>query len=124
MRVIAALVILCGVLFIYGFLMAERVRISVHKTSSTAIDVIVTVPNVNEAHTLYLEACSAEMAEDGVMFCAEEGWYIRSAHPMRADQQQYPFPLRNVPRGWLMFSAAVLDFNGTTLASGETRMVR
>lgn len=124
-RFLALLAIVCGCLFIYGFLVADRVRISVHKTQRvTDIDVIVTVPTVTDAHTLFLEACSAEMADDGVMFCAEDGWYIRSAHPMREDQRQYAFPLRQVPRGWLMFSAAVLDFDGRTLASGETRTVR
>lgn len=125
MRVVAFLAIVCGCLFIGGFLMADRVRITVHPIKGRPdIDVIITVPHVTGADTLFLEACSAEMSEDGVMFCMDEGWYMNSAHPMRDDQRQYPFPLRNVPRGWLMLSAAVVARNGQTLASGETRLVR
>lgn len=126
MRAIVLFVMLCGCLFVYGFLLTERVRITVQKSSARSdLNVVVTVKNVMpEMHTIFMEACAADMAEDGVMFCQEDGWYMNSAHPMRMDQNQYPFPLRNVPRGWLMFSAAVLDFDGKTLASGETRMVR
>ena len=75
-------------------------------------------------NTVFLEACLAVMAEDGAMFCQDDGWYMNSAHPLRLDQRQYPFPLRNVPRGWLMLSAMVVDANRNTVASGQTRLVR
>lgn len=125
-RALAFFALLCGCLFIFGFLMAERVRISVRPIKGRPdVDVVVTVFNITpEMDTLFLEVCSAEMPEEGSMFCRDDGWYTNSAHPVRSDQSQYPFPLRNVPRGWLMLSAVVVDRDRKTVASGQTRVIR
>ena len=124
MKILALFAILCGVLFVYGFLMADRVRITIHDIKGRPdMTVVVTVPNVTNAHTLFLFGCTAALDENAQMFC-NDAWDMSSAHPIRDDQRQYPFLLRNVPRGWLMFSAAVVDAGGKTLASGETRKVR
>lgn len=121
----ATFCIVCGLLFIYGFFLADRVRITVRDIKGRPdIDVIVTVPRVTEdARWVALFGCAAEMDDNNRIFCVD-GWEFQSTHPMRPDQRQYPFLIRSAPRGWLLFIAAVTNQNGDTLASGDTRVVR
>lgn len=126
MRLLALFAIVCGCLFIGGFLMAERVSIKVLDVKGRVmdIDVIVTVPSVTEeARWLALYGCSAEMDDRNQIYC-NDGWEFQSTHPVRVDQRQYPFPIRSVPKGWLQFSAVVTDYDGKTLAAGSTRVIR
>lgn len=124
-RLCAVLAIVCGCLFIFGFLTADRLRITVRPIRGRPdIDVVITVFDVTpDARWLSLYGCAAELNEDGHMFC-NDTWDRASLQELRIDQRQYVFPWRSVPRGWVQLSAAVKDVNGKTLAAGETRVIR
>lgn len=123
MRTVALFALLCGCLFVCGFLMSESVKITARNGKQrTDLDVTVTVPDVLHARTVTVFGCSAEHDDNGV-FCTDE-WDRASAQEIRGDQRQYPFAWHFVPRGMIQISAVVADVNGKTLASGQTRVFR
>lgn len=125
MRVIALLCIVCGCLFVYGFLVAERVKISTREDKATGFDVIVTLPNVTpNDRWIEVYGCAAEFIDD-VGFRCTEHWERRSTQEPRVDQRQYVFPWgKYVPRGPMIIICAVFDEHRVVRLSGETRVLR
>lgn len=125
MRIIALLCILGGCLFVAGFLMTEKLRISTRDDKATGFTVTVTLPNVTpEDRWIELYGCSAELLDDAGFRCTEF-WERRSTQEPRMDQVQYPFPWgKYVPRGPMILVAVVFDQNRQVRVSGETRVLR
>jgi hypothetical protein len=123
-RVIAAFAIVCGCLFIYGFLMADRIKISTRQDERKAFYVMVTAPNVTDARWIEVMICAAEQTEAGVYCLDEGGWDTSSKHEIHPDGR-YEFSFgRYVPRGMLQVSVVISDANWKTLAYGQKRVFR
>lgn len=114
---------LCGLIFVYGFLVTERVKVTHRTDERKNFYVMVTVPNVTDARWVEVFICAAEITESGV-FCLGDGWEAiskKETHP----EPVYEFPFgRYVPRGTLRISAVLADVNWKTLASGQTVVMR
>jgi hypothetical protein len=124
-KAIALFAILCGSLFIYGFLASDRLRVTWRaEERNIPFTVTVTSPRITEDHRwVSLYGCSAELV-DNVVHC-DGFWEVQSTHPMRIDQAQYPFPLRGTPkRGTLQFTAMTFDGNNKPLGRGQTLVMR
>lgn len=126
-RALAIFALLCGVLFIYGFLMADRIRITT-RTAKPRPDfyVMITLPSVTPDYRwLKVFGCSAEMLEDAGVRCIPEGWDTSSMKETRIDQRQYEVPWGSrVPKGMLQVSAVVFDQEWKVLAQGQTVVFR
>ena len=125
MRALALFAILCGVLFVYGFLVAERISITTRKEQgSTPFTVVITLPSIKpEYRWISLYGCTAETDSESITRC-DGNWERESTQETRVDQRQYVFPWRGTPRTLLQLSAMAFDGNGKTLASGQTRVYR
>jgi hypothetical protein len=124
-RLSATFATFCGVLFIYGFLMVDNIRVSTREFKDTGFDVLVTLPSVTPRYA-WVEAygCAAEITEDGVVVCVG-AWDRTSTQQTRVDQQQYQFQWgRHVPKGTLLIVAHAMDSNGDVLARGRTVVMR
>jgi hypothetical protein len=121
----ATFIIFCGVLFIYGFLMVDNIRVSTREWPTTGFDVLVTLPSVTPRYAwVEVYGCAAEITEDGVVVCVG-AWDRTSTQETRIDQRQYPFPWgRHVPKGTLLIVAHAMDANGDVLARGRTVVMR
>jgi hypothetical protein len=124
-RLSATFCIFCGVLFIYGFLMVDSIRVSTREFKDTGFDVLVTLASVTPRYTwVEVYGCAAEITQDGVVVCVG-AWDRTSTQQTRTDQQQYPFPWgRHVPKGTLLIVAHAMDANGDVLARGRTVVMR
>lgn len=119
---LAILAMFCGVLMIAGAFTSkgDRLRIT---TRDTPFTVVVTLPDVTESYRwLSVYGCSAAVYEHGT-FCTGD-FERESTQETRSDQQQYPFPWANRPRGTLLIIAAAFDAAGKPLARGETKVFR
>lgn len=122
MRVITLLVILCGVLFVYGFVRGDRMRMTYREEPRKFI-LVISVPDISDRYdTLIVQTCAAAMTEDGV-YCLEDGHESASYQPMRMDQRQYPIVYPPV-RGTMLFAAAAVDRDHHTLASQRLTVLR
>jgi hypothetical protein len=112
-----AFVILCGVLFIYGFV-AEKMRLSEIDDKREYV-VMVTDTDADESYFwLTVEGCSAEVTDDGI--ACGLGWYGRSDREWRHGKKQTPVPFRDAPRGVLLrFEAVVSDRDGKARGSAS-----
>lgn len=118
---LALLAIFCGLMLVLGNIgRSDRLRITTREDPFT---VVVSLPDVTEQYRwLSVFGCSAAVFEHGT-FCT--GDYEReSGQETRADQQQYPFPWRPVPRGTLLLIAVVFDANGKPVVRGQATVVR
>jgi len=110
-KLLSACVIVLGVIFVYGFIAGkeDRIRIQTREEQLTYV-VTVTLPDITPEYrwvTIYI--CTAERGEDNPQAYCNGYWDTESTHPTRADQMQYPFPLRNVPGGLLLITAVAFD---------------
>jgi hypothetical protein len=121
----ATFIIGCGVLFVYGFLMVDSIKISTREFRDTGFDVLITLPSITPQYAwLEVYGCAAEMTNEGVVQCAG-AWDRASSQATRADQRQYPFPWgRYVPRGTVLIIATAYDANMAVLARGRTVVMR
>ena len=126
MKVVALFAVVCGCLFIAGFLFTEKLKLTVREDKATGLSVVVTLPNVKpEDRWIELYGCSAELVDDAGFRCLDDGWSRRSTQEPRADQRQYVFPWgKYVPRGPLILMAVVYDEQRSVRVSGETRVLR
>lgn len=125
-KAFALLAIACGCLFVYGFLAADTaIRITTLKeTKTTPFTVVVTVPNVTDQYRwIALYGCTAQSDDNSAVSC-DGFWEVQSSREMRADQAQYPFPMRSVPKTMLQWTAMAFDANQKTLARGQTVVLR
>lgn len=125
LRAVALFSILCGCLFIAGFV-TSRMRISEIDDKREYV-VMVTDTNADESYFwVVVEGCSADHTNDGVI--CNVGWYGRSDREWWKGRKQTPVPFRDAPRGVLLrFEAVVRDRGGKTIASASfitTRSLR
>jgi hypothetical protein len=125
-RLSATFVIFCGVLFVYGFLIVDTIKVSTREFRDTGFDVLTTLPSITPRYArVQVFGCAAEITQDAVVRCIDGGWDTLSDTPIRMDVRQYPFPWgRYVPRGTILIVAAAYDFNGDVLARGRTVVMR
>lgn len=121
----AAFVILCGVLFIYGFLMVEPIRVSTREDERNVFSVVTTLKNVTDRYAwIQVYGCAAEVLDDGSVECVGF-WDRKSLQETRADRSQYDFPWgRYVPGGKLLIIATAYDANWQVLARGRAVVLR
>lgn len=124
-RAIATFAIGCGVLFIYGFLMIDGIRISSREDERKVFNVTTTLKNVTPRHAwIQVSACAAEVLEDGDVECVGI-WDRKSVQETRADRSQYDFQWgRYVPGGKLLIVATAYDSNWQVLAQGRAVVIR
>jgi hypothetical protein len=106
--------LICGALFVYGFIAGERIRVS-KRDDTREFVIVVSAADADERYdTLWVEGCSAEMTDRG-MECAM-GWYGSSARQWSG--KQVPVPFRDAPRGIpLLFLAIIADRQGKALVT-------
>lgn len=123
-RLLLGLALTYAVFFVFGFIMAETIKITTRMERTTAFHVMVTLPRVTPEHRwVELYACGAEITDEGDVRCA--GHWDRRSLQETSDRRQYDFALgRYVPRGTLQISAVAMDANWKVLASGQTRVIR
>ncbi len=124
-RLAASFIIGCGVLFVYGFLMVDTIRVSTLDDKAMGFDVVVTLNSITPRYTwVEVYGCAAEITQDGVVVCVG-AWDRTSTQQTRGDVSQYPFWWgRYVPRGTLLIIATAFDANGDVLARGRTVVMR
>lgn len=116
---------LCGVLFIYGFLMVDPIKITTREFKDTGMDVLITLPRVTPRYAwVQVAGCLADITDEADVECMGI-WDRKSVQETRADQRQYPFPWgRYVPKGPLLIVATAYDSNWQVLARGRTVVLR
>ena len=117
-RLLTACVAVLGVIFCVGFILpVERPPIRITAADNTRhLDVTVSLFDLQPSYRwVGIHACTADRSEDMQTYC-NYFWEARSTHPTRADQNQYPFPLRNVPGGLIVITAEVWDIDDNVLA--------
>ena len=120
----ASFALVCGVLFIYGFI-ASQMRLSeIDDTREYRIVVTDTAADDSYA-TVMVEGCSAEVTDDAGVVCSL-GWYGRSDRAWTRDREtgvvsrQIPLAFRDAPKGVLLrFEAVVSDRQGKPLNSAS-----
>jgi hypothetical protein len=117
----AAFAIVCGILFVYGFV-SGGMRLS-KIDAGREFAVVVSDTSANSSyHWLTIQGCVAEPSDDGV-FCLPNGWFGHSGRGWAGVQVSVPF--RDAPRGVLLrFDAAVSDRHGKTRSSATFLTVR
>jgi hypothetical protein len=118
----AAFAIICGVLFVYGFMAeAGKDRITVTTRDERKLSTItVTLFDINEDYrwiTVY--ACSAERGEESPQAFCNYFWERESTQETRVDQVQYPFEKWRVPGGLILITAVAFDKYNKPLARKE-----
>lgn len=120
---LAFLAIFCGVLFVAGSLSnKEKLKIS-YREEGTRFDVMITLFSITpEYRWLSVYGCSAAIYEHGT-FCTGD-FERESTQEVRQEQNQYPFPWRNMPGGTLQITAVAFDQDGKPLAKGQKTVPR
>ena len=120
---ITAMVIITAMIFVYGFMAKDRLRLSViKKDKGQPFTLVVSMADQDERyHTLYVLACSAEMLETGV-YCVDGGWQATSARVIQRKVESLPY--LGLPSGTLMFAAVAMDRDGKNLASDRLTLLR
>ncbi len=116
-NLLCACVAVLGAVFVYGFIFPARPPLRITASDDKHnLNVVISVFDITPKHVwVGLHACTADRAEDLRSYC-NYFWEIDSTHPIRADQNQYPFPLRNVPGGLLLLTAVVFDLDDKVIA--------
>jgi hypothetical protein len=111
----ASFALICGVLFVYGFIAGERISLS-RRDDRREFIVVISAADADERYRhLFVEGCAAEITDSG-MGCIAQGWYGNSSRAWAGRQQPVPFP--DAPRGVpLLFYAVIADRSGRTLVS-------
>ena len=123
----AAFAIVCGVLFVYGFISeAGKDRLKLSKLEERRkFTLIVSAPDVTDTYRwLQVYGCSAYISETAGVECDPTGWFSSSLHPMRADQKQYPIPYLNLPGGTIHFTAFARDAYANQIAQAQLTVLR
>jgi hypothetical protein len=126
-HLLAALVIVLGLITVGGFIVIPKVRIAFLEDTSKRVTVMVTPPldNQAEARWVHVVICSAEIHEDAGVSCIPEGWFASSTKEITVCRPQCEFPFgRYVPRGTVQISAVVQDAAFQTLAQGQKVVMR
>ena len=120
---ITAMVIITAMIFVYGFMAKDRLRLSViKKDKGQPFTLVVSMADQDERyHTLYVLACAAEMLETGV-YCVDGGWQATSARVIQRKVESLPY--LGLPSGTLMFAAVAMDRDGKNLASDRLTLLR
>ena len=117
-----AMIVIAAMLFVYGFIAKDRLRLSSYKEKGQPFTLVVSMADADERyHTLYVMACSAEMLETGV-YCVEGGWQATSTRVIQRKVE--PIPYLAIPNGTLMFAAVAMDRDGKNLASDRLTLLR
>ena len=123
-KLLTACVIVLGVIMVYGFIRGDgrdRMRLTTIK-EHRGITLVVSMPDATSRYeVLHVEACSAEISEQGI-FCLPEGWSSRSDRSISRPVE--PIPFRDVPRGTVQFLAYAVDRDLKVLASGQLTVMR
>lgn len=119
-----ALCIVLGVLMIYGFIRGDgRDRMRLTKIDEKrGMTLVVSMPDVDANYeVLHVEACSADVTENGV-FCRDDGWLSHTTRMVSRNQEPIPFP--DCPPGTVHFKAYALDQHAHVLASSTLTLLR
>ena len=123
----AAFAIICGILFIYGFIAdagKDRMRLTKIQDRSR-FTLVVSLPDIAERYYwLQVYACAAYITEEAGVACDPTGWFSSSGHPLRHDQRQYPIPYLNLPRGTVHFTAFALDRHANPITQSQLTVLR
>lgn len=124
-RIVSLFAALCGVVFIYGFLMVDSIKVSTRSDERDVFSVVTTLKGVTPRYAwIQVEACAAEVLEDGEVECVGF-WDRKSVQETRADRSQYDFQWgRYVPGGKLLIVATAYDSNWQVLARGRAVVLR
>lgn len=124
-RLLAALALTYAVFFVFGFVMAETIKISTRvERGDPNFYVTVTLTDVvKDTRWLSVHGCYAEIDSENRVYC-DVYWERESTQETRADQRQYVFPWRPVPRGKILITAAAFNQDGKVLASGRSVVIR
>jgi hypothetical protein len=119
----AAFAIVCGVLFIYGFL-APYMRLT-QIDDQRDYQIVVTDTAADDRYAVVMvEGCSADVSDDAGVIC-NNGWYGRSDRVWNRDREgnvskQTPVPFRDAPKGALLrFEAVITDRRGKMINSSS-----
>jgi hypothetical protein len=117
----AAFAIVCGILFVYGFVVAGM-RLSKIE-GPREFTIVVSDTSADRSYSwLTVQGCVAEPSEDGV-FCLPNGWFGHSGREWAG--VQVPVPFRDAPKNVLLrFDAVVSDRQGKSQASATFLTVR
>jgi hypothetical protein len=120
---VAAFAIVCGVLFIYGFLAPYMRLTQIDDTRDYQIVVTDTAADDRYA-VVMVEGCSADVTEDAGVIC-NNGWYGRSDRVWHRNRdgsvsKQTPVPFRDAPKGAILrFEAVITDRGGKVVNSSS-----
>ena len=126
-NLLAAIVIVLGLITVWGFIFIPKVRITLLEDKSRRVTVMVTPPLDNQAEARWVNVimCSAEVREDAGVHCIPEGWFASTKKEITVCRPQCEFPFgRYVPRGTVQISAIVQDAAFQTLATGQKVVMR
>ncbi len=123
MKAAALIAIVCGVLFVYGFVRGDRMRLTkIDRAKGQPFTLVISMPDKDERYRrLYYMACAAEITEAGA-YCIEHGWFADGDRSISRAVE--PIPFLNLPGGTVMFAAAAFDANAKTIASDRLVLMR
>jgi hypothetical protein len=119
----AAFAIVCGVLFIYGFL-APYMRLTQIDDKRDYRIVVTDTAADDRYDVVMVEGCSAEVSDDAGVIC-NNGWYGRSDRVWARDTdgnvtKQTSVPFRDAPKGPILrFEAVITDRQGKRINSSS-----
>jgi hypothetical protein len=110
----AGFALICGVLFVYGFIAGERMRLS-KRDARREFEIVISAADADARYwRVLVEGCTAEVTDRGVECTL--GWYGNSERDWRGKQLPIPFP--DAPRGVpLLFFAVIADRQGKALVT-------
>jgi hypothetical protein len=121
----AAFAIVCGVLFVYGFIAEPAAdRMSLKSVNERRLlTIIVYLPDVGEHYRwLSVYGCSADMTETGT-HCT--GHFEReSTQELSGGKKQHLIAWRDLPRGTMQITAMAFDVDQKMLASDRLVVFR
>lgn len=128
-KILAGLLLTFCVFFFVGYTVAEKtetIKLSTRtdEKRSTDFHVTATLPAITpNFRWVEVYVCAAEIDDDNNIRCTFT-WDSRSLQEVRADQRQYPFTYRFVPRGPLLILAMAADSEWKLLATGRKVVLR
>ena len=125
-RLLSACCLVIGVIFVFGFVAGKEDRLKI-STREEQLSFVVTVTLLDvtpEYEWLGVHLCTAERGEENPQPYCTYFWESESTHPTRADQVQYPIPLRGVPSGLLLITAVAWDREKKVKARGSATVQR
>jgi hypothetical protein len=121
----AAFAIVCGVLFVYGFVAEPAAdRMTLKSLSEPRLLTVVVILHDVEEHYRWLSVygCSADMTETGT-HCT--GHFEReSTQELTGGKRQHLITWRDLPRGTMQITAMAFDVDHKMLAQGQLVVFR